>query len=118
MSGRWALPGGWCDYDLTPAENAVKETKEEAGIDVKVKRLIAVHDKSVRNPPVYIFKVIKLFFLCEEEGGSFVSNAETTESRYFAEDDLPELEIGKTNEDQIHMCFACSGSKNWTVLFD
>ena len=118
MTGRWSLPGGWCDYDLTPAQNAVKETKEEAGIDVHIKRLVAVHDKSTRNPPAYLFGVMKFFFLCEAEGGSFTANPETTESRWFAEDELPELEIGKTNEEQIHMCFACSRSDQWTVPFD
>ena len=30
--GRWALPGGWCDYDLSPAENVAKEAREEAGL--------------------------------------------------------------------------------------
>ena len=29
--GRWALPGGWVDYDLTLRENAAKEVLEEAG---------------------------------------------------------------------------------------
>ncbi|MCR5794589.1 MAG: NUDIX hydrolase [Solobacterium sp.] len=117
-TGRWSLPGGWCDYDLTPAQNAVKETKEEAGIDVHIKRLICVHDKNMHNPPFYVFRVTKFFFLCEAEGGSFTANPETTESRWFAEDELPELETGKTNEEQIHICFACSRSDHWTVPFD
>ena len=24
-NGAWALPGGWCEYNRSPAENAVKE---------------------------------------------------------------------------------------------
>ena len=28
--GRWSMPGGWCEYDMSPAENTVKEAKEEA----------------------------------------------------------------------------------------
>lgn len=34
--GRWSMPGGWCEYDMSPAENTVKEAKEEAGLDVVV----------------------------------------------------------------------------------
>ena len=33
-NGTWSLPGGWCEVDQSVASNAVKETKEEAGIDV------------------------------------------------------------------------------------
>ena len=28
--GRWAIPGGWCEYNLSPADNTVKELKEGA----------------------------------------------------------------------------------------
>lgn len=50
-NGKWALPGGWCDFDRSVAENTVKETKEEAGLDVEPKFLIAVQDRSRHNPP-------------------------------------------------------------------
>ena len=29
-TGRWSLPGGWVDVDLSIGENAVKEVREEA----------------------------------------------------------------------------------------
>ena len=32
-NGTWALPGGWCDVDQSVASNALKEVKEEAGLD-------------------------------------------------------------------------------------
>lgn len=33
-NGKWALPGGWCDVNLSVGENTVKEVKEESGLDV------------------------------------------------------------------------------------
>lgn len=27
--GQWSVPGGWCEFNLSPADNVVKETKEE-----------------------------------------------------------------------------------------
>ena len=57
--GRWALPGGWCEFNLTPAENAVKEAREEAGLDVAVKSLIAVQDRDRHNRPPYPFHIVK-----------------------------------------------------------
>lgn len=41
-NGEWSLPGGWCDPWLSVGENAVKETKEESGMDVTPLRIIAV----------------------------------------------------------------------------
>ena len=39
-NGRWSLPGGWCDVDQSVAENTVKETVEEAGLEVKPTKLM------------------------------------------------------------------------------
>ena len=30
--GKWSLPGGWCDVNISARENTVKEVKEEAGL--------------------------------------------------------------------------------------
>ena len=27
-NGKWSMPGGWCEFNLSPADNIVKETKE------------------------------------------------------------------------------------------
>ena len=49
--GRWALPGGWCDVNVSVGENAVKETLEEAGVTAIAERLIAVQDRNRHNEP-------------------------------------------------------------------
>ena len=47
--GRWSLPGGWCDVLQSVARNAIKEVREEAGLDCEVERLVALHDWNRRN---------------------------------------------------------------------
>ena len=116
--GRWALPGGWCEYNLSPAENTVKEAREEAGLNVVVKRLIAVQDRDRHNRPPYAYGVVKIFFQCEAVGGAFVPNSETTASAYFAEDALPPLAEEKCSEEQVRMCFEACRTENWTARFD
>ena len=49
--GGWSLPGGWCDYNQTAASNTVKEAKEEAGLDVKPVKLIAIQRRTPDNFP-------------------------------------------------------------------
>ena len=116
--GRWAMPGGWCEYNMSPAENTVKEAKEEAGLDVTVQSVIAVQDREKHNRPPYTCGVVKIFYLCKAEGGSFTPNIETSASRYFSLDELPPLAEEKCNEEQIKMCFSAYGDDNWKVQFD
>ncbi|MGN0978352.1 MAG: NUDIX hydrolase N-terminal domain-containing protein, partial [Faecousia sp.] len=107
-NGTWSLPGGWVDVNLSVKESAVKEVKEEAGLDVTADLLIAVQDREKHNLPVYGYKVCKIFVLCSVTGGCFTPNIETTESAYFGLDELPPLATEKNNEEQIRMCFtAC-----------
>ena len=117
-NGKWSLPGGWCDYNLSPAENTVKEVKEEAGLDIEIKRVIAIQDREKHNEPPYAYKVVKIFYLCSVLGGAFQQNIETTDSRYFPEDNLPEMAEEKANAEQIEMCFAAYRDENWMVHFD
>ncbi len=117
-NGTWSLPGGWCEFNMSPAENAVKEVREEAGKNVKVKSVIAVQNRDAHNKPRYAYGVVKIFYLCEDLGGEFRENSETTRAQFFAPDCLPRLAEEKCNEEQILMCFRAMSSENWVTLFD
>ena len=117
--GRWTLPGGWCEVNLSPAENTVKEVFEEAGLKVSVDKLVAVHDRNKRNAQTYIFGVAKIFFLCTEIGGEFQKNIETVESKFFAENEIPNnLAEEKCSAEQIKICFAANRAEVWEPIFD
>lgn len=116
--GTWCLPGGWCDVNISAAENVVKEVKEEAGLDVTAELVIAVQDREKHNFPVYANKICKIFFLCTVNGGAFQPNSETTESRYFGLHELPVLATAKVTAAQIQMCFDAYHAGHWTTLFD
>lgn len=114
----WALPGGWCDIDVSVKENTIKEVKEEAGLDVSADLVIAVQDREKHNLPIYAYKVCKIFLLCSVIGGSFTENIETIESKYFGIDELPQLALEKNNTEQIEMCFEAYHSENWKTILD
>lgn len=117
-NGTWSLPGGWVDVLESVASNTVKETKEETGLDVIPKRIIAIQDRNKHNKPIYAYGICKIFVLCEVIGGKFEKNIETTETDYFSLDELPLLAEAKTNKKQIEMCFKAVNDESWQVQFD
>lgn len=118
-NGKWSLPGGWCDVNVSIAENTIKEVKEEAGLDVITERLIAVQDWRKHNVVNYAYGVCKTFLLCSVVGGSFTENIETTGYDYFSEENLPVLSVEKNSDEQIKMCFSAYRKGNdWKTLFD
>ena len=116
--GLWSLPGGWVDVNLSVGESAVKEVKEEAGLDVQADLVIAVQDRKKHNPELYAYNICKVFILCTELGGSFQPNSETIASGYFSMDALPPLAENKTTKEQIQMCFDACHAEHWDTLFD
>ncbi len=88
-SGVWLYPTGWADIGYSPAEVAVKEVKEETGIDCTVERLLMVLDGlrlGFTTVPLY-----SIVFLCRATGGELDAHPlETSDVGFFAEDSLPE----------------------------
>ena len=117
-SGKWALPGGWCDVGLSVGENTCKEVKEEAGLDVVPEKVIAVQDRAKHNKPDYAYSICKVFVQCRLIGGAFTENSETTEAKYFALEELPELAGEKNTAEQVRLCFEAYRDENWKTLLD
>ncbi|HAY73592.1 MAG TPA: ADP-ribose pyrophosphatase [Ruminococcaceae bacterium] len=117
-NGKWSLPGGWVDVNVSVGENTVKEVKEESGLDVTAQRIIAVQDRAKHNLPAYAYGICKIFVLCKLIGGHFENNIETTGFSYFSLDELPELAEEKNNADQIKMCFDAYSDEKMPVQFD
>ena len=117
-NGLWSLPGGWVDVNLSVGENTVKEVKEEAGLDVRADRVIALQDRKKHNPEIYAYNITKVFVLCKLIGGSFQPNSETIDSGYFSPDTLPPLSENKTTPEQIRMCFDAYRAEHWETIFD
>ena len=115
---RWSLPGGWVDVDISVGENAVKEVREEAGLEVTADLVIAIQDRNRHNRPLSAYGICKIFVLCSVLGGSFQPNLETVDSGYFSLDSLPELSTEKVTEEQIKMCFDAYHADRWTTLLD
>lgn len=92
-SGVWLYPTGWADVGYSPAEVAVKEVREETGIDCEVVQLLAVYDGLQRrftSVPLY-----SLVFHCRATGGALSAHPlETSDVGFFPLDELPAMAVG------------------------
>ena len=117
VDSRWSLPGGWCDVGYTPTETAEKEAEEEAGIKVKVSRLLAVFDKKCHDHPEDLFYAYKIFLECEAENYEITTGMETLDVGFFAQDKLPELSTPRNTAGQIHKMFDFHFHKiHWPII--
>ena len=87
-SGIWLYPTGWADVGYSPSEVAVKEVREETGIEVEPVRLVAVIDGMRRGftaVPLY-----SLVFYCRVVGGTLKAHPlECRDVGWFSRDALP-----------------------------
>jgi ADP-ribose pyrophosphatase YjhB (NUDIX family) len=114
----WSLPGGWADVGLSPAENAVREVAEEAGLTVRARKIIALWDKKCHPHPPDPFHVYKIIFLCEIVGGELKPGFETSEAAYFQEDSIPELSANRTTRSQVRFLFDYLRDPGQQAVFD
>lgn len=116
--GHWSLPGGWADVGYSPKEVAVKEVKEETGLDVCALRLLAVMDMSKHPHPLIPFYVYKFFILCEKTGGAFNDVFDIEDKGFFRQDQLPPLSLERVLPEQIDYLFACYRDPRPAVYLD
>jgi ADP-ribose pyrophosphatase YjhB (NUDIX family) len=117
--GRWTLPGGFADVNLTAAESVVKEVREEAGFHVRVRKLAAVWDRTRQGHPAGAFSCCKLFFICDVTGGDAMTGLETCEIGWFAEEDVPsDLSLGRVLPSQIARMFEHARNPALSTDFD
>ena len=116
--GGWTLPGGWVDVGDTPSGAAEREVWEEAGFQVKARRVIGVYDAN-RTGPLELFHAFKIIFLCELIGGQAQPSNETSEVAFFGEDELPAgLSGERTRPRHLRDIFAAQRDPSLGTLFD
>ncbi|MEA1875610.1 MAG: NUDIX hydrolase N-terminal domain-containing protein [Bacteroidota bacterium] len=116
--GKWSLPGGWADVGYTPTEIAIKETREEAGIEVDAGRLIAVLDKREHSHPEDLYYIYKIFIECIYVGSAETDFMETDDVDYFGADELPPLSTPRNTYEQISMMFDYHAQKPGFPILD
>ena len=118
MDGGWTLPGGWADVGEIPSIAAEREVWEEAGFQVKVKKVIGVYDAN-RIGRLELFHAYKIVFLCDLISGEATTSQETSDVAFFGRSDLPEVLSGeRTKIRHILDAFYCLDNPTCNTFFD
>ncbi|MEU8369057.1 NUDIX hydrolase [Micromonospora tulbaghiae] len=95
-NGLWALPGGAQDFGEYIAETAVRETREETGIDVEVTGVVGIYTNPHHLVEYSDGEVRQQFSICFRGrylGGEPTTSNESSAVRWVAEHELEDLRI-------------------------
>jgi len=91
--GKWVFPGGYVDRGEPVQVAAVREAREETGLEVTLDRLVNIYSYSGRTPVIVVYAATMT-------GGRLECDDEGLEARFFEPSDLPwdELAFRSTRE--------------------
>jgi ADP-ribose pyrophosphatase YjhB (NUDIX family) len=91
--GRWVFPGGYVDRGEEVRAAAVREAREETGLDVRLDRLVNIYSYSGRVPVIVVYAATMIggYLGCDDEG---------LEAKFFEPGTIPwgELAFRSTRE--------------------
>jgi ADP-ribose pyrophosphatase YjhB (NUDIX family) len=82
----WALPGGFVDYGETLESAAVREAREETGLDVELVRQFHTYSAPDRDPRQHTITTVYI----ARATGKPLGGDDAAEARLFSRDRLPE----------------------------
>ncbi len=104
-NGRWCLPCGWVDPDEAPAAAAVREVKEQTGLEVRVLQLVNVFARP-SGAGFGPHSAVAISYLCEIIGGELHISSESLDARYWRIEEAPQWhELHRVYAQAAHACW-------------
>jgi ADP-ribose pyrophosphatase YjhB (NUDIX family) len=97
--GKWSLPGGRIRFGERSEEAALREMREETGLEVRLKRVVDVVDvfwRSERGELLEHFVIVD--FEAEVVGGELRPADDALDARWFSPEELKGLEMTESTK--------------------
>jgi len=103
FKGKWALPGGFVEYNEKTEDTAIREIFEETGLKTKINSLVGVYSDPNRDPRGHTVSVIYLLEIC---GGKLKGSDDASDAKFFDLNHLPKLAFdhNKIIKDALRKC--------------
>lgn len=98
-NGDWAMPGGAHDFGETISQTAVREAKEETGLDIAITGLIGIYTDPGHLVEYGDGEVRQQFSLCFRAvptGGGIQTSEESLKVQWFSEKETASLRINSS----------------------
>jgi ADP-ribose pyrophosphatase YjhB (NUDIX family) len=100
--GKWVFPGGYVDRGEEITLAAIREAREEAGIDIRIDRLINVYSYAGRTPIIVVYAATYI-------SGTLAVDDEGIEARSFQADEIPWDQLAfRSTHDALREYFAAA----------
>lgn len=86
--GTWCIPSGFVEPGESPEAAAVREAKEETGLDVEVAEFVGIYTR-LPSPEYGPHTLVSVTYLCEVVGGELSGSHEDEGLAYWDLDDVP-----------------------------
>jgi ADP-ribose pyrophosphatase YjhB (NUDIX family) len=106
---KWSLPGGQIEPGENVEEAIKREVKEETGLDIIVKKLIGVYSNPnhiIAYADGEIRQQFSICFLCEIVDGNLAVSEESTDVKFFSQDELDQISIHPSQRIRINDALA------------
>ncbi|HEV3305209.1 MAG TPA: NUDIX hydrolase [Candidatus Sulfotelmatobacter sp.] len=110
LQAEWSIPGGVLEVGEMVREAAIREAREETGLNVEPGELLGVYDRVLRNPERRVqYHYVLIDFLCRRVAGDIAAASDAAEVRWFTQEELPGLKLAEDTLDVIRKGFSKLG---------
>lgn len=88
FKGKWALPGGFVEYEEKTEDTVIREVLEETGLKTKINQLAGVYSDPDRDPRGH---TITVAYILDIIGGELVAGDDASDVKFFNVKELPDL---------------------------
>jgi 8-oxo-dGTP diphosphatase len=88
--GSWALPGGFVEYGETVEDAAVRESKEETGLEVELGKIVGVYSDPGRDPRGH---VVSICYFGTRIRGKLAPSTDAVDAKYFKFTEISSMDL-------------------------